>query len=50
MRAAFNFQFSVKDEAGYLHNGDYMLQLLYDSIEDLAQVVELDTSGLVRPD
>jgi len=50
MRAAFNFQFSAKDEAGYLHNGDYMLQLLYDSIEDLAQVVELDTSGLVRPD
>jgi len=50
MRAAFNFQFSAKDPAGYVHNGPYMLQLLYDGIEDLAQVVEVDMSALVRPE
>jgi predicted CXXCH cytochrome family protein len=50
MRAAFNFQFSAKDPAGYVHNGQYMLQLLYDSIEDLAAVVDVDMSALVRPD
>ncbi len=50
MRAAFNFQFSAKDPAGYVHNGRYVLQLLYDSIADLAGVVDVDMSALVRPD
>jgi hypothetical protein len=49
MRAAFNYQFSANDPAGYVHNGKYMLQLLYDSIEDLSQVTNVDMNGLVRP-
>ena len=49
MRTAFNYQFSVKDPAGYVHNGQYMLQLLYDAIEDLSKVVSVDMTGLVRP-
>jgi hypothetical protein len=40
---------SLKDPAGYVHNGKYMLQLLYDAIEDLASVVKAPFSGLVRP-
>ena len=50
LRAVFNFQFSAKDPAGYVHNGKYVLQLLYDAIDDLSQVVETDTSALVRPE
>jgi hypothetical protein len=50
MRAAFNYQFSIKDQAGYVHNGKYMLQLIYDSIADLAQVVDVDMGDLVRPE
>ncbi len=50
MRATFNYQFSRKDPAAYIHNGKYMLQLLYDTIEDLSEVVEVDMSGLVRPE
>jgi len=50
LRAAFNFQFSAKAPAGYVHNGKYVLQLLYDAIDDLSQVVETDTSALVRPE
>ena len=49
MRAAFNYQFSKKDPAGYVHNGKYMLQLLYDSIEDLASVVGPPDAILARP-
>jgi len=49
LRTAFNFQFSAKEPAGYVHNGDYVLQLLYDAIQDLSQVVEADTASLVRP-
>lgn len=35
VKATFNFQFSKKDPAAYAHGGKYMIQLLYDSIEDL---------------
>jgi len=50
MRAAFNFQFSAKAPAGYVHNGKYILQLLYDTAQDLSSVVSVDTSTLVRPE
>ena len=49
MRAAFNYQFSKKDPAGYVHNGKYMLQLIYDSIEDLSSVVGAPDVDLIRP-
>ena len=49
LRAAFNYQFSLKEPAGYVHNGDYILQLLFDSIADLGSVVDISTNGLVRP-
>jgi doubled CXXCH domain len=49
MRAAFNYQFSKKDAAGYVHNGKYILQLLYDAIEDLASITGFPMSNLVRP-
>jgi hypothetical protein len=49
MRTAFNFQFSLKDPAGYVHNGKYVLQLLFDSIEDLSDVVAVDCDLSLRP-
>lgn len=49
LRAGFNYQFSLKDPGGYVHNGKYMLQLLFDSIEDLASVVKVPINGLIRP-
>jgi hypothetical protein len=33
LRAAYNFQFAQKDPGKFAHNADYMLQVLYDSIE-----------------
>lgn len=49
MRAAFNYQFSAKDPAGYVHNGKYVLQLLYDAIEDLSGFVDIPLENLTRP-
>ncbi len=49
MRAAFNFQLSIKDPAGYVHNGKYILQLLFDSIEDLSVVVDVAFDLSPRP-
>jgi hypothetical protein len=35
LRAAYNYQVSLKEPAGYIHNGAYIQQLLHDSITDL---------------
>jgi len=35
VKATYNYQFSMKDPGGFAHNGKYVIQLLYDSIEDL---------------
>jgi hypothetical protein len=45
LRAAYNYQFAKKDPGGFAHNGMYMIQLLYDTIE----AVGGDVSGMTRP-
>jgi len=45
MRAAYNFQYVAKDTGGYVHNSLYLVQLLYDSLEDIG----VDVSGMERP-
>ncbi len=35
LRAAYNYQVSQKDPGGFAHNGKYLIQLLYDTIEAL---------------
>lgn len=35
LKAAYNYQTSIKDPGAYVHGGKYIIQLLYDSIEDL---------------
>lgn len=34
-KAAYNYQVSIKDPGAYAHGGKYIIELLYDSIEDL---------------
>ena len=46
LRAAYNYQLSQKDPGGFAHGGKYIIQLLYDSIEDLGG----DVSNLNRDD
>jgi hypothetical protein len=45
LQAAYNYLYSAKDPAAYAHNGDYILQILYDSLVD----IDGDTRGMVRP-
>lgn len=49
LRAAYNYQFIAKDPGAYAHNPHYAVQLMFDSIEDLASATEIDMTGLVRP-
>ncbi len=45
LRAAYNYQWSIKDPGAYSHNPRYIMQVLYDSIRDLGG----DVSGMTRP-
>lgn len=45
VKAAFNYQLVMKDPGGFAHNGKYLIQLMYDSIESLGG----DLTGLIRP-
>lgn len=49
VKAAYNFQVAAKDPGGYVHNPTYMLQLLYDSLQSMAERVPLDVSAMRRP-
>lgn len=46
LKAAYNYQYSVKDPGAFAHNGKYVLQFLYDSIQDLNPGA---VSGMTRP-
>jgi Zn finger protein HypA/HybF involved in hydrogenase expression len=45
LRAAYNYQYVLKDPGAYAHNATYILQVLFDSIQDVGG----DMTGLVRP-
>lgn len=46
LKAAYNYQYSVKDPGAFTHNGQYVIQALYDSINDLNG----DVSKMTRPE
>jgi hypothetical protein len=45
LRAAYNYQYSIKDPGVFAHNGQYILQVLYDSLKDVGG----DVTGMTRP-
>jgi hypothetical protein len=51
-KAAYNFQTSLKDPGAFAHGGKYIIQLMYDSLEDLnTQLGEpIDMSAMHRID
>ncbi len=52
LRAAYNYQVSMKDPGAYAHNGKYIIQLLYDAVEDLNAALDtpVDLSKAHRED
>ena len=46
LRAAYNYTWALKDPGSYAHNGLYMLQVLYDTLQDIGG----DVSGMTRPE
>ncbi|MBM3293237.1 MAG: hypothetical protein FJY82_01805 [Candidatus Aminicenantes bacterium] len=52
LKAAYNFQVAEKDPNGYAHNGKYLIELMFDGIEDLNERLEekTDLSRMRRGD
>jgi hypothetical protein len=46
VQAVYNHTWAAKDPGAFAHNGLYMLQLLYDSMQDIGG----DVSGMTRPE
>lgn len=46
LRAAYNYTWALKDPGAYAHNGQYILQVLYDTLKDIGG----DVSGMTRPE
>ena len=45
VQATYNYQYASKDPGGFAHNGKYIMELLYDSIQSIGG----DLSGMSRP-
>jgi hypothetical protein len=45
LRAAYNFHYSVRDPGAFAHNAKYVIQVLYDTLEDVGG----DGSSMTRP-
>lgn len=45
LRAAYNYNYSMHDKGAFAHNSTYILQVLYDSLDDIGG----STTGLTRP-
>jgi hypothetical protein len=45
LRAAYNYQYAQKDPGDFAHNSRYIIQILYDSIQDVGG----DVSAMTRP-
>lgn len=49
LKAAYNYQYVAKDPGAAVHNGKYVFQVLYDSLESLGEKVSVDMTNMVRP-
>lgn len=49
LKAAYNYQYVQKDPGQFAHNSKYVLQGLYDGLQDLGTKVTVDMTGMVRP-
>lgn len=47
LRAAYNYQYAVKDPGAFAHNAKYVAEVLYDSLQDIGG--DAAVAGMTRP-
>lgn len=50
VKATYNYHLVVEDPGGFMHNARYLIQLMYDTTENLSEVATVDISNLNRPE
>lgn len=50
VKATYNYHLVVESAGGFVHNPKYVIQLLYDTLDDLSAVVPVDIANFIRPD
>jgi hypothetical protein len=50
VKATFNYHMVLEDPGNFMHNARYLIQIMYDTLNDLSQVINIDISGLIRPE
>jgi hypothetical protein len=50
VKATYNYHLVLESAGAFVHNPRYGIQFLYDTLEDLASVVSVDMSNMVRPE
>ncbi|MCU0521604.1 MAG: polyheme membrane-associated cytochrome C [Anaerolineae bacterium] len=49
VRATYIYHYVAEDPGGFTHNARYVVQMLYDALEDLSVAVPVDLSAYTRP-
>lgn len=50
VKATYNYHLFVESAGAFIHNPRYVVQLMFDTIEDLSAVVSVDMTNLIRAD
>ncbi len=50
VKATYNYHMVGEDPGNFMHNAKYLIQVMYDTLDDLSQVTTVDLSGLIRPE
>jgi hypothetical protein len=50
VKATYNYHLVVEDPGGFMHNARYLIQLMYDTMDDLSNAVPVDMAQLRRPE
>lgn len=49
VKATYNYHLILEDPGGFAHNPPYLIQLMYDTINNLSETVSVDMTALIRP-
>ena len=50
VKATYNYHMVREDPGNFMHNAGYLIQIMYDTLDDLSQVISFNMDGLIRPE
>jgi len=50
VKATYNYHLIVEDPGGFMHNARYLIQVMFDTLDNLSDVVSVNMEGLIRPE